>query len=157
MKEPYTENTAASFKFRDLKPVESKPPFITRFRCESLQPISGQGLREGALAECEGEKERLQQKIESYMQARQSWQPQKREFVKYYKLADKLQNMSDKKPQQFLDKGSYIECTENFSNLYRGDAVYANEFKLYHRPLKPFDHNLQFGDDPAPSYLKNRY
>lgn len=94
--------------------------------------------------------------LDEQIQQSQGKTAQKKDFAKYFKLSDKLHNISDKKPQQFLEKGSYMEQKDLINNLLRGESNFKEEFKLYHRPLRPFDHNLQLGDDPKPYYSTQR-
>ncbi len=73
----------------------------------------------------------------------------KKDWVKFFPLADKRRNFADMKLPEFIEKGSYKEPIEIINTLLRGEQGFEIPFRLYHKPLRAYDKNLYMGDIKA--------
>lgn len=143
----------SAHQFRDDIPNEKNVLFKTRFKCDPLENpynMSQHDLRPKEALEKEEKRKKSKEKEEEEMLSKFLGKfSSKNQWLKYFRRADlhRKEGFIDHKPPEFIIKDHhYVEPTQILNNLLRGEAVYGENFKLFHRSLRSTDKNLNFGD-----------
>lgn len=157
--EPVVDKYAppSAHQFRDEIPDEKNALknvfFKTRFKCDPLENpynMSQHDLRpKEALEKDEKEKKKKERENDEMLSKFLGKYVANKNWRKYFRRSDlhRKEGFIDHKPPEFIGKEHYVEPTQIMNNLLRGEAVYGENFKLFHRSLRSTDKNLFFGDN----------